>query len=345
MNLLEPVLILALHGCAVSAGVLSVAEVSIVRVRRSQVLVDARKGVARSEQLLQLIDDLPVVLNTVLLLVLLCQVGAATIAAFLAERWFGGLGVTVATFVLTATLFVYAEAIPKTRAVRVPETTALRLTPMLRHLVRFLRPIVIALVRLADLHSPGSVGALGPSSEAEIRALAIESAEAGAIGRGDADLVERSFEFNDRAVRDVMVPRSRIEAVSGDRTVTEVRDRAIALGHRRLPVYRDGLDDVVGVVRLRDLVALAATDPGTTAESAMTSVLTCPPHQLISELLQRMQVTGQWLAVVIDGGSTVGLATIEDIVAELVGEIADERAAPGNPGSLPPQQPGRRHPG
>lgn len=165
--MLEAVLIICFVCCFIGAAGLSAAEVSIVRVRRSEVLVAADGGDVRSQKLLRMIDDLPVVLNTVLLLVLLLQVAAATIGGFLAGRWFGGLGVTVSTIVTTAVLFVYAEAIPKTRAILSPHRTAQRSTPVVWFLGRLFRPVVGGLIKLAGLQS-GSKITIGVLTEDEL---------------------------------------------------------------------------------------------------------------------------------------------------------------------------------
>lgn len=316
-------LLAILAACFGGAAVLAMAEVSIIRVRRAEVLAAAESGGTQARQLLNLIDNLPLVLNTILLAVLLCQLTAATVSGFLASRWFGGFGVTAATFITTAALFVYAEAIPKTKAMRAPQEVALRLTPFLRILVRITRPIVVALVWLAGLQTSGTAD-FGSASEHEIRELARQSADAGAIDHRDAELVNRSFEFNDRHVADVMVPRSQMAGINHEQLAADALDRAISLGHRRLIVYRSGLDDIVGMVKLRHLAAAAQT-PAATVSSIVSDVLRCRPEQPIAQLLDQMQRSGLWLAVITDpDGRTLGLATVEDLVAELVGEIEDE---------------------
>ncbi len=113
-----------------------------------------------------------------------------------------------------------------------------------------------------------------------------------------------------------MVPRTKIVAIAGDSNVVDALGVAISAGHRRLPVYRNDIDDVVGIIRLRDLAALARTQPEATAGSCVGHVLRAGSGDPISDLLHRMQVTGRWLAVVTDAdGRTLGLATIEDVVA------------------------------
>jgi CBS domain containing-hemolysin-like protein len=325
---------------AVAAG-LAVAEVSLLRVRRTQI-VPTRGDDPRADRLLALLDDLPAVLNVVLLSVLLVQVGAAAIAAVLAERWFGGGAVPVMSLMLTLLLFVGAESVPKTRAVQDPPRNALRVATGLRLLVALLRRPVVLLLRLFTPEREG-VERHDVVSEAELRLLARRSAAVGVIEPGDVTLMERSFRFGDLQVRHVMVPRDRIRYVDETETAANGFERALAYGHRRMPVVRGDLDHVVGVVRLRDLAAAngrtAADDPadagsaGHSAGSLMAPPLHCSPCDPLAKVLRVMQSTGQWLAVAVvadEEGAvprTVGLVTIEDIVAELVGEIADERTS------------------
>ncbi len=334
MDLVDLLLVGALVICFAGAALMGASEVSIVRLRRSMVLTEARSDDGRVEHLLRLLDDLPAVFNAVLLLALGFQVSAAAITGLLAERWFGGAGVATATVVLTAALFVYAEAVPKTRAMRAPRSTALRVTPLLRVIATVLRPVVSVLVWLAGLQARGPVSAVGVLTEEEIRALTLESAAAGEIGERDADLVVRSFEFNDRQVGEIMVDRDDMTSVANHVTAVDALTLAVASGHRRLPVHGVDLDQIIGVVRLRDLAAATTSGSNPVVSSLADEVLRCRSDELISNLLTRMQRSGRWMAVVADiDDQTVGLVTIEDVVAELVGEIEDERSPTSSDGA------------
>ncbi|MBT8241675.1 MAG: DUF21 domain-containing protein [Acidimicrobiia bacterium] len=326
-----PLLIVVLVVCFIGVAVLAVAEVSIVRVRRSAVLAGAESSPRRSDELITLLDDLPIVLNSILFFVLLLQVTSATVGAFLAERWFGGLGIPLASVGLTLTLFVYAEAIPKTLAVRDPHRMALRVTPMVSLLSASIRPIVATLLRLADLQSPGHGATLGVFTAEEIVSVAQEAAEAGQIDTDDAELVARSFEFNDLLVEEVMVRRDDIVHVAEDARPVDALSTAIAAGHRRLPVTRRDIDEIVGTVRLRDLAAQIEDGSETVVGSLAAPVLRCRADDRLSTLLSHMQTSGSFVVIVTDpAGQTLGLATIEDIVAELVGEIADDQPEPNS---------------
>lgn len=305
--------------------VLGAAEAALLHVRRSAVVVAAERGDARAVRLLRLLDDLPPVMSAVLLAVLLVQLTAATVAGVLARRWFGGMGLTVATIVLTAVLFVYGEAIPKTLAVRRPLSVARRLAAPVRWLSILLQPVVSGLVRLADLQLPadGSQGS-ATVTEDELRHLADEAASAGQIEPSDADLIARSFALGDARVAQLLVPRVDMVAVAAGTPVGEALDTAVVSGHRRLPVFERDVDDITGFVRLRDLARAVTTDPASPVRDHAREALAVPESRRVLDLLREMQRSGVHLAVIVDEhGGTAGMVTIEDVVEELVGPIEE----------------------
>ncbi len=309
-----------------AAIVLGAAEAALLRVQRVRVEVRATEGDHRSARLLGLVDDLPRVLNTVLLVVLLVQIGAATVTGGLSGRHFGNLGVTIASIVLTVVLFVYAEAIPKTYAVHHPYSVALATARLVSGLVWALRPVVNVLVAFADLQAPGT-GIATPTvvTEQELRKLALEAAAEGSIEETDRNLMERAFDLGDRTVDEILTPRTEIVAVGVDSTVGDALEVAIHSGHRRLPVYKGDLDDIQGVVRLHDLAAAVVESPDAPVLTVTAEELVVPETKRVIELLSEMQRSGVHLAVAVDEhGGTAGIVTIEDVVAELVGRVSDE---------------------
>ncbi len=304
------------------AVVLAAAETALVRVSRVRIAALAEDGSRRAARTLRLLDDLPTVLNTTLLVVLLVQIGAATITGLLAERWFGGLGITIATFVLTIFLFVYSEAIPKTYAYRNAAPVVMALAYPVGLLTSLLRPGVSLLVKFADLHAPGKGIATTPTvTERELRSLAAAAATEGEITNADLKLIEGAFRLGDRIAEEVMVPRVDMVAVSASATTQEALDLAIASGHRRLPVHDGGIDNIIGVVRQRDLVTGAA---GAVGDIAYPPLLVAESKRVL-ELLREMQKGAIHVAIVIDEhGGTSGMVTIEDIVEELFGVVSEE---------------------
>ncbi len=319
-------LVVVLIALLVAAVILGASEAALLRVQRVRVEVAAGDGDRGALRLLRLLDDLPRVLNTVLLVVLLVQIGAATVTGMLSGRHFGNLGVSIASVALTVVLFVYAEAIPKTYAVRHPYQVARATTPILSALAWLLRPVVTVLVQFADMQAPGSgIAASTTVTEEELRRLASHAAIEGAIEQTDQELMERAFELGDRRVVEILTPRTEVVAVAADVTIREALDTAITSGHRRLPIYDGGLDNVVGVVRLQDLAAAITDRPDDFVTAVATDQLVVPETKRVVELLGEMQSSGVYLALAVDEhGGTEGIVTIEDVVAELVGRVSDE---------------------
>ncbi len=330
----------------VVAVFLALAEASLLRISEYRVRALADEGGAAASRLVGLIDRLPEVLNLILFLALLAQIGAATVTGVLAQRWFGNLGVTMASVVLTIVLFVYGEAIPKTYAVRHVEATALRVAGPIAFLERALRPLVSLLVWIADVQMPGKGITTTPTvTEEELRLLAYRAAHEGEITETDLTLIERAFRFGDRRADDIMVPRPDMVAVEVSDDIEHALEIALGSGHRRIPVYEGSLEHITGVVRLRDL-----TEARESGESDLRSIATpplvVPESKRITNLLAEMQEQNNHLAIVVDEyGVTAGLVTVEDVAEELLGTITDvdrpeqlEKVADGKwraPGSLP----------
>lgn len=319
-------LILVLVGAFVFAVFLAAAETALIRVPAVRVRALAADGQVRARQVARLLDRLPEVLNAVLLAALLAQIVAATVAGVLAGRWWGATGPAVASAALTFVLYVYAEAIPKTYAVRHPTAVVLAVAVPLAGLELILRPVVKVLVWFADLQMPGRGVVTGPTvTEGELRLLASKALVEGEITHDDAALIERAFRVGDLEADDIMVPRPDVVGVASDTSVADATETALAAGHRRIVVYADSIEHIVGVVRLRDLIRVPTDRRHHLAVGALSfAPLVVPRGKRVLDLLQEMQRAGVHLGVVIDEyGGTAGIVTIEDIVEELVGSITD----------------------
>ncbi len=325
MNPISLVLLTALLLLVGMLFLMALIEASLLHSRRSAVATRAETGDRRAQRLLGLLDDLPRVMNAVLLAVLLCQVSATTISAAIARHWFGGSAATATAIIVTMVLFVYGEAIPKTIAIRRPTQIATRLVAPTRVVATILRPFVSVLVWIADLQSPRPSTLDTGVDEDELLHLTGEAAAAGRIERSDAELVERSFSIGDRRAGQIMVPRADVITVRATVSVTEALRTAIEVGHRRLPVVDEPSAEIIGVVRLRDLAHAATTDPSSTITDHMRDTFSVPESQMAIEVLRHMQSSGIHLAVVTSEESVdaVGILTIEDIVEELVGTIEE----------------------
>jgi CBS domain containing-hemolysin-like protein len=307
--------------------VISAAETAFLRVPAVRVQALAAAGSRRAVRLAALTHRLSDVLNAILLAALLAEIGAATVAGLLADRWFGPLGVTIASAILTFILFIYAEAIPKTFAVRHPDKVAIALAFPLAAIELLLRPLVKVLVSVADLQMPGKTVVASPTvTEDELRMLASRAAVEGQITSTDLELIERAFRFGDRHVDGIMVPRPDIVAVEEGTPVREAIEVALEAGHRRLPVFKDSVESITGIVVVRDMLRI----PEPRRDQVSVGVLMDPPlvvpeSKRILDLLTDMQTSGTHFAVVVDEyGGTAGMVTIEDIAEEMLGSISEE---------------------
>lgn len=307
-----------------SLFVLAMIEASLLHVRRSAVAANAELADHQAARLLSLLDDLPTVMNTVLLAVLLCQVTAASIAGVLAQRWLGGAGVTIATVGVTVFLFIYGEAIPKTIAIADPVRYALIFSGASAALRTLLSPVVWVLVEVAKVQSPGmdQVDTVSAVSEGELLHLTDEAAAAGRIEDSDAELIQKSFTLGDLSVTDVMTPINQVVSVAGSTPIHAALKTAIEAGHRRIPVHTGDPNRLIGFVRLRDLAEACTTKVDRSVTRQICSAIVTQPSALAIDLLRDMQRSSRLLAIVTaSNGDAVGIVTVEDIVEEVLGEI------------------------
>ena len=322
-------LLIALVALLLLAVFLAASEASLLRITEFRARALAADGERNTARLLAVVERLPQVLNLILLLALLAQIGAATITGILAQRWFGNVGVTIASVILTIVLYIYGEAIPKTYAIRHAERTALVVARPIALLELIFRPVVNVLVWIADLQMPGKgVTTSATVTEDELRLLAAEAAGEGEITAKDQELIDRAFRFGDRRVDDIMVPRPDIVAVDRGMPIGEALTVALKAGHRRLPVHSGDIDHIDGVVKMRDLIN--ARERGEAGiESVVVEPLVVPESKSVVALLADMQQDSNNFAVVVDEfGATVGIVTIEDVAEELLGSISDEPVRP-----------------
>lgn len=311
---------------AVSA-LLALAETSLVRTSRAKALALVEEGRRGATRLLSLVERPERFLSGVLLLVLVCQLVVATIVGVLAEQFFGGLGVAVATVFEIVVLFVLGEALPKNWAMQNPERSALLAAPLVAALVDFwpVRVFSQGLVRLAAALS-GTRRRPAEVSESELLALADVAVEEQVIETEERALIHSIIEFGDTVVREVMVPRPEMQAVDAGSTVTEALERALAVGFSRLPAFEGNVDDIVGVAYVKDLVRAERAGRGQDAvREHLRPAHFVPETKRVAALMREMQAQTFHLALVVDEyGGTAGLVTLEDLIEELVGEIVDE---------------------
>jgi CBS domain containing-hemolysin-like protein len=164
-------------------------------------------------------------------------------------------------------------------------------------------------------------------SEEELRLLLTESEEGGAIKQSEHELIQNVFEFDDRAVRSILVPRTKISAIDIELTPQEILDKMIDEGYSRMPVYKDSLDNILGIIYAKDLLKLLKQGKLSHAEieNLIRPAHFIPQNKRINDLLREFQTLHIQMAIVTNEfGGIQGLVTMEDVIEELVGEIQDE---------------------
>jgi putative hemolysin len=314
-------------GLVLFGSVLAAAEASLTRMSRVRALALQEDGRNNAETLVKIESDPPRYLNAVYLTVMFVQNGSAILVAILAEREFGSTWVTLASFLFTLLYFVFVEAMAKTFAVLHTDRVALTLAPLVWFLGRLLELPTRFLIGLANVLLPGKGLKQGPFvSEEEIRSMAEVGHEEGSIDAGEKELIHSIFEFGDTIAREVMVPRPDIVAVEDDKTLRDVQGLVLAHGYSRIPVFHESLDDVKGVVFAKDVLkALHHGQRDMRIAEIMRPAHFVPESKKVADLLREMQQEKFHLALVYDEhGSVTGVVSLEDLLEELVGEIADE---------------------
>ncbi len=326
----EDALLLAVVVVLIAAtGVLALSETAITRTSKVKAQALVEEGRRGAVTLLHLVSRIDTVLPVVLFALEVCTLVAATLVGVVAAHTFGGWGVVVATAFEVIVIFVVAELVPKTWAIQHTERAALATAPLLRLLLAFapLGWVTRGLIALANFLLPGKGIKAGPyTSDEMLRAIADEAAMEDVIENEERTLIHSILDFGDTVVRDVMVPRPDMVAVESHARIIDVIDIIIPAGFSRIPVFGQGIDDIVGIVYAKDLMRAereaAMEEPVSTI---MREAHFTPESKRVSELMREMQAGKFHMAIVVDEfGGTAGLVTLEDLIEELVGEITDE---------------------
>ena len=303
----------------------SATETAFTSLNRIRMKNKADNGNVRAAKTLALAEDYDKLLSTILIGNNIVNISATTVATVLCTRWFLDYGPTVATVALTIILLLFGEISPKSIAKESPEAIAMAVTPLLRVFVVVLAPVNFLFGLWKKLLSMlvKSSGDDGITEE-ELVGMVDQAENEGGLDQHESDLIRAAIEFNDLEVSEILTPRVDLIAVEEEDTMEKAASLFVESGYSRLPVYHETIDNIVGVIHEKDFYA--ARYRGETVLSRLRSdVIYTTANTKISDLLRVLQTRKAHMAVVVDEyGGTVGIATLEDILEELVGEIWDE---------------------
>lgn len=320
-------------GLIVLAGLFAMTESALAAISPARVAEMAREG-ARGARVLQAVaGDAPRHINLLLLLRLTCELTATTLVALVTMRAYGATwsaalltagSMTVVSFVVVG---VGPRTLGRQHAYSVGRVTA----PLVRWLGRALGPLASLLILIGNAVTPGKGYREGPfaATTVELREMVDIAEQRGVVEHGEREMIHSVFELGDTIAREVMVPRTEMVWIESEKTLRQALVLALRSGFSRLPVIGDNVDDVCGVIYLKDLVRRTASGDRLADElpvrEVMRDAVFVPESKPVDDLLREMQAARNHIAIVVDEyGGTAGLITIEDIVEEIVGEITDE---------------------
>lgn len=329
----------------VLSGFFSGSETALTASSRAKLRAQADKGSRGAETALEITENNEKLLGALLLGNNFVNILAASLATALFTRVFGDSGVAFATLVMTATVLIFSEVLPKTYAITAPESVASRVAPVVRLVVLIFAPVV-AVVRVLVRGiltlfgvSTNPDGAVLSYHEEIAGTLALGHQE-GAVHKEDRDRLLGALDLGHRTVEEVMLHRSKLQTVNIDAPPAEIIAQSVNSPHSRLPAWKGDPENIVGVIHVRDLMrevhrvvteaggdfsAAARLDIAAVAREPYFVPDTTPLDEQMRQFLQQRRHFG---LVIDEYGALMGLITLEDILEEIVGEITDEHDIP-----------------
>jgi putative hemolysin len=301
-------------------------EIAVVASSRIRVRTAAEEGHRAARALERLKSTQERYFAVVVVFQNLCVFLTSTAGTIVAVDAFGTWGFLFGLIAIPLISTEFGEYTPKVIAARRPERIAYAAAIPMSALVRLASPLISALAVIPNLFGRG--GAAHTVTEAELRMLIDIGAEEGAVGVDEAEMLDRVFHFHDRRVNEIMIPRTEVVWLERDSTVSEFYATFHATPHSRFPVYADSVDNVVGIVSIKDVLRALAEgriDPESSIADHIRPATFIPETKLASALFWQMQDERQQMAVVVDEyGGVAGIVTLELLLEEMVGRVVDE---------------------
>ncbi|MBF6229162.1 HlyC/CorC family transporter [Nocardia abscessus] len=283
-----------------------------------------RPGATR---LTRIVADRARYVNLMVLLRILCEIGATVLlAAGLMTVWEENWALLVTALVMALVSYVVIGVGPRTLGRQHAYSIALAAALPLQFIGALLGPLSRLLILLGNAITPGRGFRNGPfASEIELREVVEMAGERGVVADDERRMIQSVFELGDTPARAVMVPRTEMVWIEADKTAAQAMSLAVRSGHSRIPVIGENVDDILGVVYLKDLVPYADRSRKVRVREVMRQAVFMPDSKPLDSLLDEMQRRRNHMALLVDEyGGIAGLVTIEDVLEEIVGEIADE---------------------
>ncbi len=318
-------LIISLSVLLLMSAYFSATETAFSSINRIRIKNLAENGDKRAVLTLNLYENYDTLLSSILIGNNLVNILSASLATVLFVNYFGDIGVTISTIVMTILVLTFGEITPKSLAKEYPEHFAMISAPFIRIIMLLFTPINFIfsqwkklLLKIIKRDEQQGI------TEGEFLTIVDEAEHDGGIDEHDGELIRSVIEFNDLEALDILTPRVDVVAVSIEESKRSANKSFIDSEYSRLPVFRDTIDNIVGFIHYKDFIKFVLRGDKT-IEDILKPCICVMPSMKISKLLKLLQKEQSHIAVVTDEfGGTVGIVTMEDIIEELVGEIWDE---------------------
>lgn len=310
----------------IASAFFSATETAFLSFNRIKMKTAAQDGDKRAQKILDLFEKYDKLISTVLIGNNIVNLSAASLGTVLfVQQLKIQNGATVSTIVLTVIILLFGEITPKRIAKEIPDKITYAFYPLIKGFVVVFTPLAFLLNLWQRMLSKffrfeGETG----MTEDELITMVDEAQHDGGIDEDEGELIRSAIEFNDVEVKDIITPRVDISAIPENATMDEVAAVFYETGFSRLPVYKDSIDNIIGILHEKDFYYMRHKG-NTDFSSAIGKALYVSEHVQISDLLKKFQLEKAHMAVVLDDfGGTLGICTLEDIIEELVGDIWDE---------------------
>ncbi len=312
------------------SGFFSGSETALISVNKIRIRKLAEEGDKRAKRVNKLLERPNRLLATILVGNNLVNIFAAAIATSVAMGFFGNAGIGIATGILTLILLIFGEITPKGFATR----NSLRMSLVVSGPIEILVKILYPLVKVITFITNKIIGFLGGEAktiapfvtEEEIKMLMDVGEKEGVIEKDEREMIKGVFEFGDKEVKEIMVPRIDVKSFDKNVTIKDALDEILKTGYSRTPVFDGSIDNIIGILYTKDLLGYVKEGKlDMKIGDIIRPTYYVPETKELGDLLKDMQKKKIHMAIVVDEyGGTEGIVTMEDMLEEIVGEILDE---------------------
>ncbi|ABW18231.1 HlyC/CorC family transporter [Alkaliphilus oremlandii] len=318
-----------LLGCLCLSAFFSASETALTSLSKIRIRHMVDENIKGGDLIDRLVKDPSKLLGTILIGNNIVNIGASALATSLALDLFGSTGVAIATAAMTLLVLIFGEITPKSLASKFPEKASVVVSKPLSIMVVLLTPFVKIMMLLTNgimrIFGIKNTSSYPTITEQELRTIVAVSEEEGVLQTEEKEMIQNVFEFGDMQIQDVMVQRTDMIAIDIATPFNEIIDMVKSEQFSRYPIYKDGIDNIVGVLNVRDLIFLNNDEGDFNIEKYIRKPYFTFEFKKISDTFKEMKKNRIHIAIVLDEyGGTAGIITMEDLIEEIVGDIDDE---------------------